>query len=103
MLSPIKVILSSRPEHLNLLKENCQLLFETDYKDLSTDALQQEGERLASFLISSAIKQRKLEIINLLQSAENSGNQEQITSLVAESIELDQLMAVTSSIEKDSK
>ncbi len=102
-LNTSSAINSKLPEHLNLLKENCQLLFETDYKDLSTDALQQEGERLASFLISSAIKQRKLEIINLLQSAENSGNQEQITSLVAESIELDQLMAVTSSIEKDSK
>lgn len=78
---------------LDLLRDNCLLLFETDYKSLTTDELQQEGERLAILLTSRGIKQRKLEIINLLRAAESSGNQEQITSLVAESIELDRLMA----------
>lgn len=80
-------------KELIILKDNCSLLYETDYKSLSTGELQQEGERLAKLLTSRGIKQRKLEIINLLRTAESSGNQEQITSLVAESIELDRLMA----------
>jgi DNA primase len=78
---------------LATLNDNCQLLFVADYESLSVIELQQEGERLASFLADRGIKQRKLEIINLLRSAEKTGNQEQISSLVAESIELDRLMA----------
>ena len=80
-------------QELDLLRDNCQLLFETDYKALKADELQQEGERLAKLLTSGGIKQRKLEIINLLRASESTGNQEQITSLVAESIELDRLMS----------
>lgn len=86
----------SLSEALTLLKDNCQLLFETDYASLGADELQQEGERLAILLASRGIKQRKLEIINLLRAAETTGNQGQIASLVAESIELDQLMAAMS-------